>query len=348
MPYILYIRNERNINEHRTPLIPLHIKDLINIGFIIYIQSSVHRIYTDLEYRQVGAIITDKCWHDTLFNEALIVGIKDFINLHKLSNHTHIYFSHSYKNQLNSEKILRLFAKSNSYIYDFEYFLNNDNKRIIAFGYYAGLVGAVLGLNQYYNKLNKKSNINNLIPWNSYDDMISTVQLKVENKLSICIIGPNGRCGLGVQNILKELNLVYDVINKDDIINGDLINEGTLKKYDIVYNCILLDERYNTIWFDKNTNFNKSIIIVDISCDYSKINNPILLYDNATNWIEPVYNYNEFVDIIAVDNLPSLLPKESSDAFSLIFFNLLLEYAEDTNNYWINNRNIFLEKINKY
>jgi saccharopine dehydrogenase (NAD+, L-lysine-forming) len=348
MPTILYIRNERNINEHRTPLIPLHIKELINIGFIIYIQSSVHRIYTDLEYKHVGAIITDKCWHDDLFNSALIIGIKDFINLHKLSNHIHIYFSHSYKNQLNSEKILQSFAKSDSYIYDFEYFLNKDNKRIIAFGYYAGLVGAVLGLNQYYNKLNKKSNINNLIPWNSYNDMISTVQkremeLNLGNKLNICIIGSNGRCGLGVQNILKELNLLYDVISKDD-----LINENLLKKYDIIYNCILLDEKYNRIWFDKYTNFNKSIIIVDISCDYSKVNNPILLYDNATSWMEPVYNYNEFVDIIAVDNLPSLLPKESSDAFSVIFFNLLLEYAADPNNYWMNNRNVFLEKINKY
>ena len=132
------------------------------------------------------------------------------------------------------------------------------------------------------------------------------------------------------------------------INNEDLINEDLLKNYDIIYNCILLDEKYNTVWFDKNTSFNKSIIIVDISCDYSKVNNPILLYDNATSWIEPVYNYNKFVDIIAVDNLPSLLPKESSCAFSLIFFNLLLEYATDPNNYWKNNRNVFLEKINKY
>jgi len=346
MPIILYIRNERNINEHRTPLIPLHVKDLINNGFIVYIQSSVHRIYTDLEYIQAGAIMTDKCWHDNLFDKALIIGIKDFINLHKLSNHTHIYFSHSYKNQLYSEKILQSFTKSNSFIYDFEYFLNKDNKRIIAFGYYAGLVGCVLGLNQYYNKLNKKSNINNLIPWNSYNEMINTVQkmeLNLDDKLNICIIGPNGRCGLGVINILKELNLSYDILNKSDIINEDI-----LRKYDIIYNCILLDEKYNKIWFNKDTNFNKSIIIIDISCDYSKVNNPILIYDNATSWIEPVYNYNEFVDIIAVDNLPSLLPKESSDSFSYIFFNLLLEYAEDPNNYWRNNRSVFLSKINKY
>jgi len=343
MSIILYIRNERNINEHRTPLIPRHVKDLINNGFIIYIQSSVHRIYTDLEYTLVGATITNKCWHDSLFNNALIIGLKDFINLHKLSYHTHIYFSHCYKNQLYSERILDAFAKSNSCIYDFEYFLNKDNKRIIAFGYYAGLVGCVLGLNQYYNKINNKSNINNLLPWNSYKEMINTIQLKIDNKLKICIIGSTGRCGLGVQYILKELNLPFDIINKDDLINEDI-----LRKYDLIYNCILLDEKYNKIWFDKNTNFNKSIIIVDISCDYSKVNNPILLYNNATNWIEPVYNYNKFADIIAIDNLPSLLPKESSDSFSYTFFNLLLEYAEDPNNYWINNRNVFLTKINKY
>ena len=191
--------------------------------------------------------------------------------------------------------------------------------------------------------LNKRLNINNLIPWNSYKEMLNTVQLKLDTNLSICIIGPNGRCGLGVQYVLKELSLSYDLLNKSDLINEDI-----LRKYDIVYNCILLDEKYNKIWFDKNTNFNKSIIIVDISCDYSKVNNPILLYNNATNWVEPVFNYSEFVDIIAIDNLPSLLPKESSDSFSNTFFNLLLEHAEDPNNYWINNLNVFLEKINKY
>ena len=114
----------------------------------------------------------------------------------------------------------------------------------------------------------------------------------------------------------------------------------------------MLDEKYDLVWFDKNTIFNKNIVIVDISCDYNKINNPLKLYFNLTSWEEPVYKYNRYVDIIAINNLPSLLPKESSDEFSNIFKDLLLDYNNDSNNdskkYWSNNLNIYLSKIDKF
>ena len=78
---------------------------------------------------------------------------------------------------------------------------------------------------------------------------------------------------------------------------------------DIFYNCIKLEEDYNETWFDENTEFKHPIIICDISCDYMKSNNPIKIYNEKTTWEKPIYNYNNFVDIIAIDNLPSLLPQ---------------------------------------
>ena len=41
---ILYLRNEENINEYRTPLTPNDTKILLENDFIIYIQSSDTRI----------------------------------------------------------------------------------------------------------------------------------------------------------------------------------------------------------------------------------------------------------------------------------------------------------------
>jgi saccharopine dehydrogenase (NAD+, L-lysine-forming) len=165
--YIIYIRSE-NINEYRTPIIPKDLYLLINNGYIVYIQNSSHRIYSNNEYIKYGGIITTEEWYSPRFKDAIIIGIKELSNLEKLDNHTHMYFSHNFKNQNNSEYILSKFINSNSELYDFEYILDNSNKRYIAFGYYSGLVGGILGLKQYYNKINYIDNLKNLNYWISY------------------------------------------------------------------------------------------------------------------------------------------------------------------------------------
>ena len=98
-------------------------------------------------------------------------------------------------------------------------------------------------------------------------------------------------------------------------------------------------------WYDSTTPFYKNTVIVDISCDYTSLNNPIKLYNSKTTWEEPVFSYNNLVDIIAIDNLPSLLPSESSSEFSSILTNLLKQYHTDPNGYWANNLETFKNKI---
>jgi saccharopine dehydrogenase (NAD+, L-lysine-forming) len=341
---LLYLRNEENINEYRTPLVPKDAQILLENYFIIYVQSSNTRIYTDNEYKKIGCIITDDPWYDSKFKHALIIGIKEMKDLDKLLNNNHVFFSHSYKNQIGSDVILRAFYDSLSTIYDFEYFLDSNNKRIIAFGYHAGTVGCVLGLKQYFNGRGVKDRgvndgaVKDLAPWKSFNSMIDYVKDSVLSMVEakIAIIGADGRCGKGVQSVLKLFNL--DFVNFDSRID----DIESLKTFDIIFNCIVLDKEYNKIWFDSDNKVNKKIVIIDISCDYSKPNNPIKLYNTPTTWNDPVFSFNEYIDIIAINNLPSLLPKESSDNFSKTFLNLLLEYKNnDVNNLWKKNYDIY-------
>ena len=340
---ILYLRSELNNFEYRTPIIPNSINILINNGFIVFVESSKYRVYKDDDYKKAGAIITNNKWYDSIFKDALIIGLKEIDLLDKLSNHTHIYFSHCYKKQINSQKILKYFFDSSSIIYDFEYFIYKDNKRLLSFGFHAGMVGGILGLLQYYTKSLYDSNICRLKGWVSENNMIMNINDYIQEYLflknvKIAILGYSGNCGEGVISILNKLNILYVGIGRDD-------NKGTLKDYDIIYNCINLDENYDEIWFNENSNFNKNIVICDISCDYTKPNNPIKLYNENTTWDLPVYSYNEYVDIIAINNLPSLLPKDSSDYFSEKCIDLLLDFKDDKNGYWSNNLNIFYDKI---
>ena len=320
----VFLRKETYPNEHRTPLTPKDVRILVNSGLKVYVQSSDNRVYSDKEYEKAGAIVTDNCWHLPYFRreKALIIGIKELENLEFLDHNTHAYFSHSFKNQKDSKKILDTFLFSKSDLYDFEYFLDNQERRKISFGFYAGQVGAILGLLHKTDTLPLR-----LTPWNSFNEMLTSVPLisvplnsviPILQKISIGILGAEGRCGKGVQSILNHLNIPFTPLSKDS-------DTDSFKNFDIFYNCIILDESYNKVWFDTSTNFTKPLTIVDISCDSSKPNNPIKIYTKSTVWDSPVYKYNDLVSVIAIDNMPSLLPRESSDYFSGILTELILE-----------------------
>lgn len=335
-PKIIYLRSELNYNEYRCPIVPLDTILLIQKGFIVYVESSKNRIYEDIEYEKAGAIITTDPWYDEKYKSGLIIGLKDIPKLDKLDSHRHIYFSHSFKNQKNSEIILDSFKKSNSIIYDYEFLLDSNKKRKLAFGFYAGFVGCCLGLMQYYSKQVKKENISNLKPYKFKMDLLNNIQ-KLD-AIKIVVIGPNGRSGSGVITVLDHFKIPFNKLCKTD-------SKTNLEKYDIVFNCILLEKNLNEVWFDEKTIFNKPIIIVDISCDYSSLNNPIKIYNEPTTWEKPVFSYNENVDIIAINNLPSLLPKDSSNEFSEILVKLLLIFNNDL--VWENNKNYYYDIINK-
>jgi len=331
----IFLRKEVYENEYRCPLAPSDVTILCNCGFTVFVQSSETRCFSNYEFEKAGAIITNKSWDN--FSNCLTIGIKELDNIDKLNSHTHIYFSHSYKNQSGATNLLQHFKNSNSNLYDLEYFVNGQNKRLIAFGYYAGFNGASLGLLQYLKKTNGNK-LSNLKYWKSCQEILDNINnFKIPEKISICIIGSTGRCGNGAQALFNAFGIKYTELSTLD-------PKTNLESYDIVINCICLTKPVGT-WYDSTTPFYKNTVIVDISCDYTSLNNPIKLYNSKTTWEEPVFSYNNLVDIIAIDNLPSLLPSESSSEFSSILTNLLKQYHTDPNGYWANNLETFKNKI---
>lgn len=333
----IYIRNEHYENEYRSPLIPQDILRLLNKGFHFTVQESNHRVFTNQDFQDIsGLTLTQKEWFEPEFQTFLILGIKELTCLEKLHQHTHCYFSHSFKQQTNSRSILSAFSTSKSILHDIEYLLDSSGNRLITFGFYAGLVGATLGLQEFILSQSKKS-LENLTFWNSFEEMLASIQIPSKLSPRIAVLGSHGRCGLGVCSLLQKVNLSYSTFNTKDKIQH-------LDQYDIVFNCILLDTSYSQIWFSKESIPKDPTVIVDISCDYSKPNNPIPLYTQATTWKHPVYRPCDSVHILAIENLPSLLPKESSIHFSQQLTKLLLENDE---NVWQSNKNYFLQLISE-
>lgn len=324
----IYIRSEKYPNEFRTPLIPEDIKRLKMLGHLLVVEKSDTRCFANHEYLEAGGTLITEEWFKQ-GQQTLIVGLKKLENIEKLNRHTHVYFSHSLKSQTGSTELLQAFKDSRSVLFDLEYFTDNNGKRLLAFGYYAGLVGTIIGLRQYYNKLNGLQDIANLKPWLNYEEMVKFYR---PVKCNILVIG-NGRCSKGVQTILQKFNIDYSIIKRGEEIN--------LRNYDILINCISLDPDYNKVWIDLE-NIDKELLIIDISCDYSKKNNPIPIYSEPTTWEKPVFNYKNHVSLIAIDNLPSLLPRESSTEFSKHLTNLIINYGDTK---WSKALDVFQDRI---
>lgn len=333
---VIFLRNEENVDEYRCPLVPNDVKILVEKGYIVYVERSNHRVYSNEEYEDVGTRLTELPWFHDIFRHALIIGLKCFSDLEYdyLNGHTHVFFAHSFQNQRGSEPILCAFHRSKSTLYDYEYFLDPLTKsRVIAFGKYAGIVGGTLAL------LHKSGKISGLKPWLSKEALFQNIEhnLNAVNELKICILGPNGRSGKGVCEILDHFGLSY--VKKDS-----KSDKSDLKTYDIVFNCILLAQDFKEIWIDSIDDIDHPFLIVDISCDVMSSNHPFPFYNEITSWEKPVLRISDNVEVITIYNLPSLLPKESSDDFSKILLDLILE-EKDCQKIWKGAADVFYKTI---
>lgn len=341
----IVLRKEIKLNEYRVPLIPIDCKKLIEKNIIVYVEKSENRCFTDIEYSKNGCILIDSYINLPEKNkldkkEILIVGLKD-LDSHRniIYSFNHLYFSHTFKNQLNSLNILKRFKSNGGSIYDLEYFTNENNIRLFAFGYYAGIVGCYLGLLQYYYK-KQASILSNIKPFDSFALLLSHIQVEksyIYLQPTIAIIG-NGRCAKGCMALLSTLQLPYTVFTKENIID-----HTNLSSYNIILNCILITGYIKPfITMDTINKFKETDVIVDISCDYNNINNPLPIYSRASTFEEPIISINNRLDIISIDNLPSLLPRESSSAFSSKLIDVIILSKKSV---WDKVRNTFLDKI---
>ena len=304
----LYLRKETKKNEHRTPLTPQDCATLIENNYKIQFESSDTRCYKDDEYLRAGCIPTSI---DEMDSRAIIMGLKEFdMTNMALLNKKHFYFSHAFKGQENSHTIINLFQENDGHIYDYEYIVDENGRRVIAFGYWAGFAGMYLGLLQY-----RDGAVIELAQTSAAE--IRDVLREYTDKPKITICGARGRCGRGCLELLKIADITPHICEK-----GERIPEDT----EIFINAIYLSPDSTAVFFDDVSivNYKRLRVIVDISCDIHAKNNPIRL-DYSKSWLTKYTKYT----IICIDNLPSLLPKDSSEEFSKKLTELFLSGAID-------------------
>ncbi len=103
----------------------------------ILVQPSPHRCLPDSAYAEVGCMVTED-----LTGCDLLFGIKEVPINALIPNKTYFFFSHTIKAQKYNRRLLQTILERDITLVDYECLTDEQGTRIIAFGRYAGIVGA--------------------------------------------------------------------------------------------------------------------------------------------------------------------------------------------------------------
>ena len=124
--------------DRRVPLTPekaAMVKDQFDCKLII--QTSDIRCFSDEEYEEKGFKISND-----LANAEIILGIKEVPVSMLLPKKTYMFFSHTIKKQPYNRNLLQKILDRHIRLIDYEMLKNKKGQRVIAFGKFAGMVGA--------------------------------------------------------------------------------------------------------------------------------------------------------------------------------------------------------------
>jgi len=107
-------------------------------------QQSEFRCFKDSEFRELGIDVVED-----VSDCDILMGIKEVPIANLLKNKTYLFFSHTIKKQPYNRKLLQAILKKNIRLIDYEALKDTQGNRLVAFGRFAGIVGAYNGLWAY-------------------------------------------------------------------------------------------------------------------------------------------------------------------------------------------------------
>jgi len=132
-------REDKNRFEARVPITPRDLKDLIEkTGARFIVQPSEIRVFSDEEYKKAGAEISED-----ISSCRLIFAVKEIPIDYFYKNHTYMFFSHTIKGQPYNMPMLKKMMELKCNLIDYEKVTDDQNRRLIFFGKYAGLAGMI-------------------------------------------------------------------------------------------------------------------------------------------------------------------------------------------------------------
>ncbi len=345
----LWIRAEERADERRVGATPGGVSDLLRAGFRVTVEDSPSRIIPIEAYRQAGATIAAPGSWRSAPAEAIIYGLKELSAEPTPLTHRHILFGHAYKGQPEGRALLDRFRAGGGTLYDLEYLQDEVGRRVAAFGFWAGYVGAALSVAAWAAQQNGDT-LDAVSVWTDKDSLIRDLRAMLvplaPRKPTALIIGALGRTGSGASALLDALGIVPTRWDMAETSHGGPFPE--VLDHDIFLNCILATEGVPVfVPATAPISPRRLSVIGDIACDPTSAFSPIKVYDRVTTWAAPTLRVTRtpVLDVTAIDNLPSLLPLESSADFAAQVLPHLLTLPQIDRGVWGRAEAIFQDAL---
>lgn len=314
----LWVRAEQRPNEERVGLTPEGAAQLVKAGIRVTIEESSVRAIPIDGYRAAGCeIVAENLWPHAPA-EAIIFGLKELPEDGTALIHRHIMFGHAYKGQPAGRELLKRFKAGGGTLYDLEYLVDETGRRVAAFGYWAGFAGAAVALKCWAAQ--QRGGIAG--PVAKYPGRAALIT-DLERELAgmarprAIVIGALGRVGTGASDLCDQMGVAVTKWDMAETASGGPFPQ--VLDHEIFLNCILARPGCPVfVPSSAKTDRRKLTVIGDIACDPTSDFSPIKVYDRATDWDAPALRVadNPPLDVTAIDNLPSLLPVESSEDYA--------------------------------
>ena len=252
-------------------------------------------------------------------------------------------FGHAYKGQSAGRRLLDRFNAGGGTLLDLEYLTDAAGRRVAAFGYWAGFAGAAVSLRCWLAQ-----NTGGICPAIAPSPTAAALIQDLKSKLGqtpapdALVIGALGRVGRGVTDLCQELGIAVTAWDMAETAHGGPFPE--ILGHQLFFNCILAGPDTPVFVAADAGQTQRSLrVIGDIACDPDSSFNPIKVYDRATTWETPALRAyaNPPLDVMAIDNLPSLLPLESSQDYAAQLLPTLAQLQGDEAGVWARAQDIF-------
>ena len=314
------IRERKTPPDHRVVLSPKACQIVLETypEAQITVESSPIRVFSDQEYIEAGITVSD-----SVANCEVLLGVKEVPIKDLIPNKKYFFFSHTIKKQPHNRALLQAILEKNIELYDHEVITDAKGIRLVAFGRYAGNVGAYNGFRAYGLK-HETFQLPKAHTLKDRADLVKSLQDLVLPPIKILVTG-TGRVGSGVREMLEGMNLrevgvseylneVFDeaVFCQIDVLDYNKRKDGASKEMQDFFDhpeeyeanfirFATVTDLYLAAHFHAPTaprffthkdtqqeNFNISVI-ADISCD---IDGPVPTTLKASTIEDPIYGYD--------------------------------------------------------
>lgn len=209
------LRETKKPPDRRVPLTPEQIVTLIlkYPGTEFFVQPSETRCFSDDEYKTAGIPVSED-----LSSCDLLTGIKEVDPGTFIAGKTYMFFAHVGKQQPHNRDMLVKMAEKVISLIDYEYLTTEHGDRIVAFGRWAGIVGAYNGM-RAYGLRTKRFTLRPAHECHDLKEMWSLLEdADLEPALKIVVTG-EGRVAGGAIETLSKCNISQAA--PEDFLNNE-------------------------------------------------------------------------------------------------------------------------------